>query len=237
MGKLKNHADKIVVSSPKATDVIITQRYVCQIHAHRHINVRALENGYLEEISVKEGQAVKKGDSMFKILPTLYPTKLDAETAEAKPSPGDGCAVQLAGQAKLDAETAKATLAKANLAKTELNLNNVTAPFDGIVDRLHEQLGSLVKEGDILTTLSDNSVMWVYFNVPEKKYLEYMAARKQDQEDPKVELVLANSKNSRIPARSVRSRPYSTTRPGTSPSARISQTRTACCVTVRPAPS
>ncbi len=27
------------------------------------------------------------------------------------------------------------------------------APFDGIVDRLHEQLGSLVKEGDILTTL------------------------------------------------------------------------------------
>ncbi len=27
------------------------------------------------------------------------------------------------------------------------------APFDGIVDRLHEQVGSLVKEGDILTTL------------------------------------------------------------------------------------
>ena len=49
-----------------------------------------------------------------------------------------------------------------------MNFTEVKAPFDGIVDRLHEQQGSLVKEGDILTTLSDNSVMWVYFNVPEK---------------------------------------------------------------------
>ena len=46
--------------------------------------VRALENGYLEEIPVKEGQAVKKGDVMFKIVPILYKAKLDAELAEAK---------------------------------------------------------------------------------------------------------------------------------------------------------
>ena len=62
-------AHKIVVTSPKAKDVIITQQYVCQIHSQRHIEVRALENGYLEEIPVKEGQAVKKGDVMFKIVP------------------------------------------------------------------------------------------------------------------------------------------------------------------------
>ena len=65
-------------------------------------------------------------------------------------------------EAKLDRAKAKADLAKA-----ELNFATVKAPFDGIVDRLHQQQGSLVKEGDILTTLSDNSVMWVYFNVPE----------------------------------------------------------------------
>ena len=82
--------------------------------------------------------------------------------------------------------------AKADLAQAELNFTNVTAPFDGIVDRLHEQEGSLIKEGDILTTLSDNSVMWVYFNVPEKQYLEYMASPKQDKEEQKIELELAN---------------------------------------------
>ena len=63
---------------------ISTQQYVCQIHSRRHIEVRALEGGYLEEIPVKEGQAVKKGDLMFKILPTLYQAKLDAEVAEAQ---------------------------------------------------------------------------------------------------------------------------------------------------------
>ena len=73
-----------MVTSPQAKDVTITQQYVCQIHSQRHIEVRALEGGYLEEIPVKEGQAVKKGDLMFKIVPTLYKAKLDAEMAEAQ---------------------------------------------------------------------------------------------------------------------------------------------------------
>ena len=75
---------RIVVTSPKVTDVVVTQHYVCQIHSHRHIDVCAPENGYLNEISVKEGQAVKKGDSMFKIVPTRYQARLDAEKAEAQ---------------------------------------------------------------------------------------------------------------------------------------------------------
>ena len=63
---------KILVTCPKAKDVVITRQYVCQIHSQRHINVSAFVNGYLQAVSVKEGQAVKKGDPMFKILPTLY---------------------------------------------------------------------------------------------------------------------------------------------------------------------
>ncbi len=93
--------------------------------------------------------------------------------------------------ALLGAKLAKAQ-AKAKLAGAELNFTNVRAPFDGIVDRLHEQQGSLIKEGDILTTLSDNSVMWVYFNVPEAQYLEYMAGLGQQKEDQQIELVLAD---------------------------------------------
>ena len=73
-----------------------------------------------------------------------------------------------------------------------MNFANIKAPFDGIVDRLLQREGSLIKEGDILTRLADNSVMWVYFNVPEKYYLLYMASRKQREKDDKIELVLAN---------------------------------------------
>ena len=77
-------------------------------------------------------------------------------------------------------------------AKLDAVFANVKAPFDGLVGRLQEQLGSLVKEGDILTTLSDNSIMWVYFNMPEKQYLEYVTSSKQDKENQKIELELAN---------------------------------------------
>ena len=194
---------KVVATSPKAMDVTITQQYVCQIHSRRHINVCALDSGYLQEISVKEGQVVKKGDVMFKIVPVLYQAKYEAEKAEAKLAElewkntktlfeNKGGAVVSQNEVLLyEAKMAKAQ-AKVKQAEAELNFADVKAPFDGIVDRLHEQLGSLIKEGDILTTLSDNSVMWVYFNVPEARYLEYMAGLKQDQEDHKIELMLAN---------------------------------------------
>lgn len=39
--------------------------------------------------------------------------------------------------------------------------------------RFHVRKGSLLDEGELLTELSDNSAMWIYFNVPEAEYLEY----------------------------------------------------------------
>ncbi len=191
---------KVVVTSPEAEAVTITQQYVCQIHSQRHINVRALEGGYLEKISVKEGQAVKKGDLMFKIFPPLYQARLDAENAEAHLAKLEFDYTQALSQKKIVSPNEVALLgakrdkaaAKAQLAQTELNFTNIVAPFDGIVDRLLEQEGSLIKEGDMLTTLSDNSVMWVYFNVPEAQYLDYMAGPAEQQNDQKIELMLAN---------------------------------------------
>ncbi|WP_165234068.1 efflux RND transporter periplasmic adaptor subunit [Aquisphaera insulae] len=193
---------KIVGTKPESKDVTITQEYVCQIHSQRHIDLCALESGYLEEINVREGQAVKKGDVLFRILPVLYKAKLDAEVAKANLAQmkynytkklSDDKVVSPNELKLLEAELAEAT-AKADLARAELNFTNVKAPFDGIVDRLLEREGSLIKEGDALTTLSDNSVMWVYFNVPEKGYLEYMATPESERADQKIELELASLK-------------------------------------------
>jgi membrane fusion protein (multidrug efflux system) len=191
---------KIVVSSPQVKNVTITQQYVCQIYAHRHIRVRSLQTGYLEEVPVKEGQAVKKDDLLFKVVPTLYKAKLDAELAETKLAElGLKNAEKLVKQnivspnevALYRAKLARAQ-AKAKLAEAEYKFTEVRAPFDGIIDRLHEQQGSLVNERDLLTTLSDNSVMWVYFNVPEARYLEYKLSSDQEHKDQRIELVLAN---------------------------------------------
>lgn len=201
-------AHKIVVTSPVRRDVVSTQRYVCQIHSRRHIEVCALEGGYLEEILVQEGQSVKKGELMFKILPILLQAKLNADAAEADLARIEYNNTQKLFERQVGGRSvvsdqmvalAKAKLAKAEakveLARAELNFAEVKAPFDGIVDRQHNQQGSLIEEGDILTTLSDNDVMWVYFNVPEAQYLEYKAELDNTtmaEDNFRIELVLAN---------------------------------------------
>lgn len=189
---------RIVVTSPLREDVVSTREYVCQIHAWRHIEVCALEGGYLEAIDVNEGQTVKKGERMFKILPILYQAKFAADKAQA-----DLMRIKRDNTkrlfeknivAKPEVDLANAELAKAeaemNLAQAEMDFADVKAPFDGIVDRQHEQPGSLIDEGDVLTTLSDNSLLWVYFNVPERDYLEYQASSYKN--ELTVELKLAN---------------------------------------------
>jgi membrane fusion protein (multidrug efflux system) len=190
----------IVVTTPNVQDVTITESFVCQIRSQRHIEVRALEPGYLQEILIREGQAVKDKQVLFRILPILYKARLDAEQAEAELARmeweyNEGLRKQnVVSQNQLNLLKAKLdkALAKVDLAKAELGFTEVKAPYDGIVDRLLEREGSLIHEGDILTTLSDNSVMWVYFNVPEKYYLEYMANRERHEKEDKIELVLAN---------------------------------------------
>jgi membrane fusion protein (multidrug efflux system) len=191
-------AHKVVVTTPVKKDVVLTQQYVCQIHSCRHIEMCALENGYLEAIPVKEGQKVKQGDTLFTILPTLYQAKLDAEVAEVQLAQIRFDNTQRLFQqnvvAKPEVDLARAELAKAQakvaLVRAELNFTNIKAPFDGIIDHQNHQQGSLIAEGDMLTTLSDNSVMWVYFNVPEARYLEYQA--NEDKDKMKIELRLAN---------------------------------------------
>ena len=193
---------KIVVTTPMAKDVVITQQFVCQIRSQRNIEVRAMEEGYLEQITVKEGQAVKTGDELFKVRPTLYKTKLDAELAEAQLAQlelnntkklYEQKIVSMQEVSLFEAKLAKAQ-AKAAQAEAELNFTIVRAPFDGIIDQLQQQQGSLVKKEDLLTTLSDNSVMWVRFNVPEVRYLDYKGHPGQDIECRQIELVLANGK-------------------------------------------
>ncbi|RUL83175.1 efflux RND transporter periplasmic adaptor subunit [Tautonia sociabilis] len=199
-GQAHQEHQKIVVTRPQVMDVTITEPYVCQIHSQRHIEVCALESGYLQEILINEGQQVKQGDLLFKILPVLYQARLSAEEAEAQLAELEySYSKQLADQnvvSSNEVKLAEAKLAKAKarveLARAELNFTNVVAPFDGIVDRLHHQLGSLIAEGDMLTTLSDNSVMWVYFNVPEAAYLAYMSNRAKHGDDERIELKLAN---------------------------------------------
>ena len=192
---------KFLVTSPVVKDTIITQEYVSQIRSIQHIELRALEKGYLQNIYVDEGQFVKKGQTMFQIMPLLYQAELQKAAAEANFAEIEYKNTKALADSNIVSENELA-LAKANydkakaalsLAEVHLGFTEIKAPFDGIMDRFHVRLGSLVDEGDLLTTLSDNSMMWVYFNVPEAEYLEYITHTNRDSLQV-VTLEMANGK-------------------------------------------
>ncbi|WP_255556312.1 efflux RND transporter periplasmic adaptor subunit [Methylococcus sp. Mc7] len=187
-------------TTPFRKDVSIRKEYVCQIHGIRHIEVRAMEKGYLQNIYVDEGQMVHQGQPMFKIMPNIYQAELMKAQAEANIMNIEYTNTKgLADQnivSKNELALAKAKLDKANaevkLAETHLSFTDIKAPFNGIMDHLLVRNGSLLDEGTLLTTLSDISKLWVYFNVPESEYLEYKTKKNDDQTYSKVRLKMAN---------------------------------------------
>jgi len=198
--KEKDEPTKFIVTSPVKMDTTVTNKYVCQIRSIRNIELRAQEKGYLQGIFVDEGQYVKQGQLLFKIMPKIYEAEMQKADAEAKAAEievqntqalADKNVVSKNELALANArfEKAKAVLA---LAKVHLAFTEIRAPFDGFVDRLHLKLGSLVEEGDLLTSLSDNSHMWVYFNVSEPEYLNY-EENKNKGKQLKVNLLMANN--------------------------------------------
>jgi membrane fusion protein (multidrug efflux system) len=196
----KEEAGKYIATSPTRLDTSFTKEYVSQIKSVRNIEIRAQEKGFLQNIYVDEGQFVKAGQLLFKIMPKIYQAELLKAEAEAK-----GAEIELQNttalveknvvskneqaiaQAKLDQAKAEMSLAKLHLSFTDIR-----APFDGTIDRIPKKLGSLIDEGELLTSLSDNSEMFVYFNVSEPEYLDYKANGKGT--GAKVNLLLANNR-------------------------------------------
>lgn len=198
--KEKEAETKLMVTSPLKMDTALVNQYVCQIHAYRHIELRAQERGYLEKIFIDEGQFVKQGQMLFQIMPKVYEAELQKAQAEVNFADIEyqntkGLADRNVVSAnELALSKAKLDKAKAELALTRVHLQftEIRAPYDGIIDKFQVRPGSLVGEGDLLTTLSDNSKMWVYFNVPEAEYLDYKT--KAEKNKDQATLIMANNK-------------------------------------------
>ena len=199
--KTETHEEmpKYAATTPFREDVSLTKGYVSQIHAIRHIEVRSLEKGYLQDIFVDEGQLIKKGQPMFKIMPNIYQAELLKAEAEAQKMNIEYLNTKgLADKNIVSANElalAKAKLDKAKaevkMAETRLGFTDIKAPFEGIMDHLVVRVGSLLDEGALLTTLSDVSQLWVYFNVPEVQYLDFKT-HKKDKIGETVQLKMAD---------------------------------------------
>jgi len=202
------------VVQPFVTDTLYAKDYVADIHAVQNVEIRSRIEGYLDHIYVDEGQFVHKGQLLFTVSNPEYREELlkahaslQNALAESKTAEVEVKSVSLLvgrkviseielekAQAKLAAQRARIDEAKTaeSGAKLKLALTQLRAPFDGVVDRIPNKVGSLVEAGTLLTTLSDNRQVFAYFNVPEGEYLDFVTSKSAVQKSD-VSLVLANN--------------------------------------------
>lgn len=192
---------KYTVTSPIVMDTSIYRDYVAEIQSLQNIEIRAKVDGYVESINVDEGQHVTAGQLLFTIRPKEYEAELAKAKAEAKTAELEMentkvlADKNIVSPAELSMAVAKLDQARAEQAIAELHLSytEVKAPFDGTIDRIHFKVGSLIDNGSLLTTLSNNKEVYAYFNVSEAEYLDYKM-RSQDDEKSDVSLILANGR-------------------------------------------
>ncbi|MBS1543904.1 MAG: efflux RND transporter periplasmic adaptor subunit [Bacteroidetes bacterium] len=205
------------VTEVSSKDVVADVYFVADIQSVRNVEIRARVNGYLKSILVDEGAAVKEGQTLFRIDEEEYQARLNSATADLKSAEAAMKTAQVElervnllvqknviantelelAQAKIDQAKAQIDQAKANevAAKVKLNNTSIRSPFDGVINRIPSKLGSLIQEGDLLTTISDISAMNVYFRVSETDYLKFVKSRADAFErltKTDVELVLAD---------------------------------------------
>jgi RND family efflux transporter MFP subunit len=214
-GNLKEDIQTFKVIQPLVKDTTTVTDYVCDIHSINNVEIRTRVKGFIEAIYSDEGKFVKKGQLLFRISSHEYKEDLlkakavlKSAIAEAKSAEIDLKNAEILAEkdivSKTEVEMAKAKLeaAKAKVeeaqstelsAQMKLSYCEILAPFDGFIDRIPNKIGSLLDEGALVTTLSDNYEIFAYFNVSEKAYLEYMASNKAETKNEKVQLILANN--------------------------------------------
>ncbi|MDF9794910.1 membrane fusion protein (multidrug efflux system) [Catalinimonas alkaloidigena] len=198
----KGEMQSLPVTEIMVKDTVLHHSYVADIQAVQNVELRARVQGFLERIYVDEGQEVKKGQLLFKINDEEYKAELAKAKANLKSAIAEAKASELevdrlkvlveknvisnteleVAQAKLDAMKARieeARSAESNAAM-RLSYTSIRAPFDGILDRIPLKTGSLIDHGTLLTTASDVSSVYVYFNVSESEYLEYVKSKSND---------------------------------------------------------
>jgi len=168
-----------------------------RIEAPERVEIRARVKGFLKSIAFNEGAEVKKGELLYEIDPREFEAALAQANANeqqqqallrrAREEEQRGEALMSSRAISpeeyrqrataLEAARAAVEQAKAGVeaAKLPLGFTTIRAPIDGRVGRTLVTEGNLVgfNEPTLLTTIVSLDPMYVYFEVPERDFLEY----------------------------------------------------------------
>ena len=207
---------EVMTVSP--TDRMISSAYSATIRGRQDIAIYPQVSGTIFELCVNEGQTVSKGQPLFIIDQVPYKAALQTAEANVAAAKAGVATAQLTYDSKkelyaknvvsqYDLLTAENTLltAKAQLAQAEaqrvnaannLSYTVVKAPANGVVGTLPYRVGALVSASipQPLTTVSDNSDVYVYFSMTENQLLnltrQYGSIANTLKNMPDVQLVL-----------------------------------------------
>ena len=198
----------------------LTSTYSATIRGKQDIDIRPKVQGYITDIHVKEGSIVRKGQTLFTIDQVPYQAALQTAIANVDVAQAAVDAAELTTNSKellyqqniiseFDLNMARTQLAsqRANLAQAkanEVNARNnlsytlVKSPADGVIGTLPFRVGTLVSPSDStpMTSVSDNSEMYVYFSMTESQVLsltrEHGTLEAALQAMPSIELQLSD---------------------------------------------
>lgn len=184
------------VLTAEPTETEVTNIYSATIRGRQDIDIYPQVSGTISELCVTEGENVRKGQPLFIIDQVPYKAALQTAEANVKAAQAGVATAQLTYDSKkellarnvisdFDLQTSENTLltTKAQLAQAEAQLVNarnnlsytvVKAPANGVVGTLPYRVGALVSASlpKPLTTVSDNSDMYVYFSLTENQLLD-----------------------------------------------------------------
>jgi len=200
----------VTVSQPLQKDVTDWDDFLGRFEAVDQVDIRPRVSGYLTQIGFRDGEIVKKGQTLFVIDPRPYQATLDqaqAQTERAQASLTNARTLLERGktllgaraisQEELDNRQAAERQATADLAAAQANERNaalnvgftrVTAPLSGRVSDRRVAVGNLVSaDSTVLTTLVSLDPIRFTFDGSEALYLKYQrdnraGARKSSRE-------------------------------------------------------
>lgn len=195
----------VTVAHPDPREVTTYLESPATFSGVSEIDIRARVRGFLEEIHFKEGQKVSKGDKLFLIEQEPFEAAVAAaeanlENAQAAQRLAEthlnrlrranerssGAVSQLdvdIGQAEVDQAAAGVSQMKAELKDKEIELSytKIVAEAPGRMSRSMVDVGNLVdgSQSTLLTTITDDSTMRAYFEMPESAMLKFLQVRSE----------------------------------------------------------
>lgn len=177
----------------KPTEIELSESYTASIRGRQDIDIYPQVSGTITQVSVKEGQKVSKGQSLFTIDQIPYRAELQTAQANLNAAKANTATAVLTYNSKKElfaqkvisdyelqnsqnallTAQAQEELSEAQLANARNNFSftEVRSPTDGVVGTIPFRVGALVSPQTTqpLTTVSDNSQMYVYFSMTENQ--------------------------------------------------------------------